>query len=84
MRGDEIKKLHDSMIQGPMYAFYGPPQFASSRTYRVVLEKRALQSPKVAFSGAPTMPRARFGGEMIDVLETYARSRTEKGLTLDQ
>ena len=83
MRGDEITKLHEAMIQGPKYAFYGPSSFDPSRTYRVVIEKRALEAPKVAFAGAPQMPRARFGGELIDVLETYARSRTEKGLTLD-
>ncbi len=83
MRGDEIKKLHESMIQGPMYAFYGPDHFDPNRSYRVVLEKRALEVPKVAFSGSPAMPHARFGGELIDVLEIYARSRTEKGLTLD-
>jgi 5'-nucleotidase/UDP-sugar diphosphatase len=83
MRGDEIKKLHESMIQGPMYAFYGPDHFDPNRSYRVVLEKRALEVPKIAFSGSPDMPRARFGGELIDVLETYARSRTAKGLTLD-
>ena len=83
MRGDEITALHKSMIQGPMYAFYGPTQFDASRMYRVVLEKRALEVPKIAFSGSPKLPHARFGGELIDVLETYARSRTEKGLTLD-
>jgi hypothetical protein len=49
----------------------------------VVLEKRALEVPKIAFSGSPDLPTARFGGELIDVLETYARARTAKGLTLD-
>jgi hypothetical protein len=83
MRGDEIKKLHEAMIQGPMYAFYGPDHFDANRSYRVVLEKRALEVPKIAFAGSPAMPQARFGGELIDVLETYARSRTAKGLTLD-
>ena len=83
MRGDELKKLHEAMIQGPRYAFYGPPSFDASRVYRVVLEKRALEVPRIAFAGSPDMPHARFGGELIDVLESYARSRTEKGLTLD-
>jgi len=83
MRGEDLARLHAAMIQGPMYAFYGPPQFDPARIYRVVIEKRALEAPKVAFFGAPQMPEARFGGELIDVLEAYARSRTEKGLTLD-
>ena len=83
MRGDEIKKLRASMIQGPLYAFYGPTTFDPARVYRVVLEKRALEAPKIAFAGSPDLPRARFAGELIDVLETYARARTQKGLTLD-
>lgn len=83
MRGDELARLHDALLQGPLYGYYGPSSFDAARVYRVVLEKRALEAPKVAFAGKPEMPHARFGGELIDVLETYARARTQKGLTLD-
>jgi hypothetical protein len=87
MTGAELQALR-GRIQAPTLALYAPPVVDPARVYRVVTEKRALERPSIAFSGPATGPwphrePARFGGELIDVLESYARARTASGLTLD-
>jgi hypothetical protein len=87
MTGAELNALR-GRIQSPMLSLYAPGALDPARVYRVVTEKRALERPGTAFIGpaAGPWPRrepARFGGELIDVLESYARARTASGLTLD-
>jgi hypothetical protein len=90
MTGAELAALRGRMTNVAMYALYAPRVLDPARVYRVVTEKRALERPSTAFSGGPTAlspwPRresARFGGELIDALEPYARARTARGLSLD-
>ncbi len=68
---------------GQFATFFPTGAVAASRTYRVAIEKRALFTPAIAFRGAPRLPEGRYAGEMIDVLESYARARTRRGLGLD-
>jgi 5'-nucleotidase/UDP-sugar diphosphatase len=89
--GAELAQLRARLIVGPLFAFYAPDVLDPAREYRLVIEKRALENPQIALyaarRGAPRtgleQPRGRWGGELIDVLQGYARSRTMRGLTLD-
>jgi 5'-nucleotidase / UDP-sugar diphosphatase len=83
MGGQELAALRARLIVGPMYGFYAPDVLDPARTYRVVVEKRALENPGIAMYGSPPPMHGRWGGELIDVLEGYARYRTKRGLTLD-
>ncbi len=87
VKGSELLALRSHLIVGPVYAFRGPVVIDPGRTYRLVIEKRALENPSMAFylarGGTLEMPEARYGGELIDVLEAYARARTAEGRTLD-
>jgi 2',3'-cyclic-nucleotide 2'-phosphodiesterase (5'-nucleotidase family) len=58
-------------------AVFASAPIVPGKTYKVAIEKRALENllPKVV--------SARFGGEMIDVLEAYARARAARGLPID-
>jgi len=85
LTGAELRALRDQ-AKSPPYAVYAPPRLDPERQYQVVLEKRALENPKRAFVGGalpPATQSARFAGELIDVLEAYARARTAQGLSLD-
>lgn len=81
--GKELAALRARLVQGPLYAVYLPGVLDPERTYRVVVEKRALENPGFALVGGPPLPAARYGGELIDVLERYARNRTAHGLPID-
>jgi 5'-nucleotidase/UDP-sugar diphosphatase len=83
LRGSELLVLRARLIAGPMFSFYAPDVIDPARTYRLVIEKRALENPGVAMYGSPAPMHGRWGGELIDVLEPYARWRTARGLTLD-
>ena len=64
------------------YAMYVPDSISPGKTYRVAIDKRALTYPNIAFYGPPRFPAGKYAGELIDVLEAYARARTAKGLSL--
>jgi hypothetical protein len=83
LTGAELAALRARLIAGPMFSFYAPDVLDPARKYRLVIEKRALENPSVAMYGSPSPMHGRWGGEIIDVLEPYARSRTARGLTLD-
>jgi len=85
LTGAELRALREK-VKSPAYAVYAPQKLDPERQYQVVLEKRALENPKLAFASGSipaAASSARFAGEMIDVLEAYARARTAQGLTLD-
>jgi 2',3'-cyclic-nucleotide 2'-phosphodiesterase (5'-nucleotidase family) len=65
----------------PEYALYTPATMVAGKTYKVAVDKRALAFPNLALANT-RMPSGRFAGELIDLLEAYARARTAKGLTL--
>ncbi|MEO8800597.1 MAG: hypothetical protein ABI551_22090, partial [Polyangiaceae bacterium] len=81
--GIQLKKISGALGAGPTYAFYGPSAIDDERIYHLAIDKRALNAPATAFRGKPELPVGAFKGELIDVLEPYARARTAAGLTLD-
>ncbi|HEX7666290.1 MAG TPA: metallophosphoesterase [Polyangiaceae bacterium] len=83
VKGSDLKKIAGALMVGPKYSFWGPSAIDDEKVYHLAIEKRALQAPKTAFRGAPDLPTGAFKGELVDVLEAYARARTAKGLTLD-
>jgi 5'-nucleotidase/UDP-sugar diphosphatase len=82
LTGKELRSVQNRLIVGSNYAFYAPDSVVMDRKYRVVVEKRATLYPKRVFVDGYELPEPRFGGELIDVLEPYARHRTARGLTL--
>ncbi|MBL8609886.1 MAG: metallophosphoesterase [Myxococcales bacterium] len=81
--GEELLALKASMTGASAYEMYLPHPVAPKKTYRLLLDKRAMMYPGYAFTGAVKAPAGRFAGELIDVLESYARARGERGLPLD-
>jgi 5'-nucleotidase/UDP-sugar diphosphatase len=81
MTGSEIVDLRQHAYPGYATLFAQP--LAPNRRYRVAVDKRALEHPTTAVAGGFDFPdEHRFGGELIDVLDAYARARTARGLTL--
>jgi hypothetical protein len=81
--GATLLSLRAHLIVGPMYAYYAPDSIEPSRVYRLAIEKRALENPQMAaYAGAPSLPTARYAGEIIDLLLAYAKDRTRHGRTL--
>jgi 2',3'-cyclic-nucleotide 2'-phosphodiesterase (5'-nucleotidase family) len=83
--GAQLSALRARM-QSPLHEMLVPAKLDPARTYKLAIEKRALTYPKAVFGGDPKLPSladASLGGELIDVLEAYARSRAAKGEALD-
>jgi hypothetical protein len=80
--GAELAQLR-ARLKSPLHEMFAPSKLEPARTYKLAIEKRALTFPRLVFGIEPKLPEAKLGGELIDVLEAYARSRTSKGETLD-
>ena len=81
MTGAELVDLRQHAYPG--YATVFAETLAPDRTYRVAIDKRALEHPISVVAGGFAFPEhKRFAGELIDVLDAYARARTARGLTL--
>jgi hypothetical protein len=81
--GATLKALRAHLIIGPQFAYYPPETLDPARTYRLAIEKRALENPQMAmYAGAPRLPPARYAGELVDLLLAYSKDRTRRGLTL--
>jgi 5'-nucleotidase/UDP-sugar diphosphatase len=81
--GGTLKAIRSHLIVGPQFAYYAPDTLDPARTYRLAIEKRALENPQMAmYAGGPRLPPARYAGELIDLLLAYSRDRTQRGLTL--
>lgn len=83
--GDELKTMK-SRVRGA-WLMCAPQEIVAAKTYKLAIEKRAMLFPQPVFAPAtksfpPSNGAARFAGEIIDVLEAYARARTAKGLAL--
>ena len=83
--GEDLKAMK-SRVRAP-WLVYVPDNVQPSKTYKLAIEKRAMMFPAPVFppppkSLPPSNGGARFAGEIIDVLEAYARARTAKGLML--
>lgn len=85
IRGAELATLRASM-RGTLHELHTPARLDPDRTYKLAIEKRALTMPKLVFASETArgkLTEATLGGELIDVLEAYARSQTTKGKTID-
>ncbi len=82
IKGQDLQALRGAYTYGPLYELYVAGDIQPSRTYRLVVDKRVQTFPELVFRDAMKLPKARFGGEIIDVLEGYARSRSRRGLPL--
>lgn len=80
--GARLEELR-AKLTSPRYPSMFPKVIVPSRTYRLAIEKRAMEHPAVAFAGGYRPPTGRYAGELIDVLESYARARAAKRLPLD-
>lgn len=83
--GAELAALRGRM-QSPLHEMLVPAKIDPKRTYKLAIEKRALTYPKVVFGVDPKLPpvaEAKLGGELIDVLEAYARARAARDESLD-
>ena len=83
--GAELMTLRAHM-QSPLHDMLVPAMVDPKRVYKLAIEKRALTYPKVVFGSDAKRLRvadATLGGELIDVLEAYGRSRAASGDSLD-
>jgi hypothetical protein len=83
--GAELTVLRSHVVS-PLYEMYLPTKVEPTRVYHLALDTRALTYPRNVFGAGtklPTAEDAAFRGELIDLLEAYARSRTARGQTLD-
>ena len=78
--GAELTALRARM-QSPLHDMLVPAKIDPKRTYKLAIEKRRSTYPKVVFGSDPKLPAvadAKLGGELIDVLEAYGRSRAAR------
>lgn len=80
--GAELHALGTRM-RSPLHEMFLPAKIDPKKTYKVAIEKRAMTYPRAVFGADPKLPEGTFAGELIDVLEGYARARTNSGATLD-
>jgi hypothetical protein len=80
MTGAELLDLKQRSFSG--YTTQLPDALSPSGSYRVAVDKRALEHPTMVAGGVTFPEKHRFGGEIIDVLDAYARARTVRGLAL--
>jgi hypothetical protein len=80
--GAELATLR-GRLHSMTYDIYAPSRLDPKRRYRLVIDKRGLTYPRALFGDGVSLPEGRFGGEIIDVVEAYARSRTARGVTID-
>jgi 5'-nucleotidase / UDP-sugar diphosphatase len=80
MTGAELLDLKQRSFSG--YAMLLPDALSTQRTYRLALDKRALEHPGMVGGGLSFPSHARYAGEIIDVLDAYAHVRTARGLPL--
>jgi hypothetical protein len=83
LSGADVRRLRAKFTGGAVFTVVLPEPIATDRTYRIAIEKRALEFPRMAFAGTTSMPPGRFAGEIIDALEAYAHARSERGLVLN-
>lgn len=80
--GAELRTLATKM-RSPLHDIFLPAAIDPKKMYKVAIEKRAMVYPRAVFGVDPRLPEGTFAGELIDVLEGYARARTKTGATLD-
>ncbi len=81
LTGEELARFQKQLAPSWRYVVAFPPRIVPTRTYRVIVDKRALLFAKTYLG--PALPEGELRGEIIDLLEAYARTRTAEGLTID-
>ena len=76
LTGAEIIGLRQ-LLSDP-FVVIGPEKIIATQGYKMALEKRVVVYP----FGTPRFAQARFAGEVIDLLEGYARARSAVSLPL--
>lgn len=85
LRGEELMRLHKQARSDTDYAVFLPsPPLDPQRSYRLAIEKRLLLHPDRLFKSRSSLPSAQLRGELIDVLEAYARARDAAGSPLSE
>jgi len=82
MTGAELTALR-AKLHSVHHELIVPAPIDPKRTYHLAIEKRAMTFPRPMLGTDPKLRSPVFKGELIDVLESYARARTGKGETLD-
>lgn len=83
VKGSELAMLRDRFRPGWSYQGAFPTRIEPHKKYRLVVDKRALVFPRVAFAEGTKLPKGQPMGELVDVLEAWARARTERGEPID-
>lgn len=83
LSGEELGALAKRTMVSWRYDPAYPPKLDAKKTYKVIIDKRALFFPGTYLGGGITLPEGTYRGEIIDLLEKYARARTAKNLTID-
>lgn len=83
LSGEELATVAKKTMVSWRYDVAFPQKLDPKKTYRVILDKRALFYSSTYLGTGFTLPQGTYRGEMIDLLEQYARARTAKKLTLD-
>jgi 5'-nucleotidase / UDP-sugar diphosphatase len=83
LSGDDLAALAKRTMVSWRYDPTYPPKIDAKKTYRVIIDKRALFHPGTYLGGGITLPQGTYRGEIIDLLEQYARARSAKNLTID-
>lgn len=83
MTGDEASALLRSFQPQGKYEWSGLQRFDPTKKYKLGIEKRTAVNPGRLFGAAAKTIHVTYMGELIDVLEPWARARTAKGQTID-
>ncbi len=78
----ELTALRGRVNQATHHMF-APARIEPDRRYKVALEKRATLYATRVFPGLGEMPASTYAGELIDVLERYARGRSARSLAFE-
>lgn len=83
LSADELANVAKRTMVSWRYDVAFPPKLDAKKTYKVIIDKRALLHSATYLGAGLTLPEGTFRGEIIDLLEQYARARTAKNLTID-
>lgn len=83
LTGEELANLAKRRMPTWRYEPAFPAKIDKAKTYKVVIDKRALVHTATYLAPGVKLPEGKLEGEMIDVLEQYARARAAKNLTID-
>jgi hypothetical protein len=83
LTGEELAKVAKKKVVTWKYEPVFPPKIDPAKAYRVIIDKRALEHTTPYLANGVTLPKGSYKGEIVDLLEQYARARAAKNLTID-